>query len=136
MTIVAKPEAAETEPAAAAAPEEIAALPAAQSHVMEIVLEPGQGAEIKLAMREGAQVAFRWEMAGGAVNFDTHGDPPGAPKDFYHGYGKGRGSKGETGTLKAAFDGRHGWFWRNRSNTPVTVKLETNGDYQDIKRVI
>ena len=40
------------------------------------------------------------------------------------------------GVLEAAFDGRHGWFWRNRIKGAVTVTLRTDGDYQDIKRVL
>ena len=29
--------------------------------------------------------------------------------------------------LEAAFDGKHGWFWRNRTDKPVTVTLHTEG---------
>jgi hypothetical protein len=53
----------------------------------------------------------------------------GAPKDFYHGYGKGRNETTQSGELQAAFDGTHGWFWRNRTNGEVTITLETSGDY-------
>lgn len=107
-----------------------------QRHEMTITLRPGQGAEVKLDMRKGAQVTYVWQTSGGQVNFDTHGDPPNAPKDFYHGYGKGRAVEGDKGTLEAAFDGRHGWFWRNRGNADVSVRLNTEGQYTAIKRVI
>ena len=36
----------------------------------------------------------------------------------------------------AAFDGSHGWFWRNRGKADVTVTLRTDGDYAEIKRVM
>ena len=52
---------------------------AASSHVTELSLAPGEGKEIKLAMREGARVNFEWTVAGGVVNFDTHADRPGHP---------------------------------------------------------
>lgn len=39
-----------------------------------------------------------------------------------------------TCVLVAAFDGAHGWFWRNRGNKIVTVTLRTNGAYEDLKR--
>lgn len=107
-----------------------------QQHTMTVKLKPGQGAEIKLTMRKEATVRYEWSTEGGAVNYDTHGDPVNAPKNFYHGYGKGRNTASDSGTLKAAFDGTHGWFWRNRSNTEVTVTLKTSGDYQQIKRVL
>lgn len=109
---------------------------AGQTHQMAVTLKPGQAAEVKLDMRKGGKVAYRWTTSGGGVNFDTHGDPPNPPKDFYHGYGKGRQVERDEGVLEAAFDGRHGWYWRNRSQTEVTVTLETQGEYTVIKRVL
>ncbi|MEO9334736.1 transmembrane anchor protein [Ectopseudomonas guguanensis] len=105
-------------------------------HEMSIDLAPGQGAEIKLEMIKGAKVNYAWTANGGQVNYDTHGDPYNAPRDFYHGYGKGRFTPEDSGVLEAAFDGKHGWFWRNRTDKPVTVTLRTQGDYIAIKRVI
>lgn len=108
--------------------------PAGQrSDLTEVVLKPGQGAEIKVAAVEGAQIAYDWSVRGGVVNYDTHADAVGIS---YHGYGKGNGSAGEKGTLVAAFDGKHGWFWRNRTGQTVTVILQTNGNYTEIKRVV
>ena len=97
-----------------------------------LTLAPDQGAEIKLVMEEGAQVAFTWTSSGGAVNFDTHADRPGTP---YHGYGKGTEQRVE-GELVAAFTGSHGWFWRNRTGEPLTITLRTSGAYTEVKRVV
>lgn len=97
-----------------------------------IVLAPGEGAEIKLVMTEGAEVAFSWTVAGGVVNFDLHGDGGGKSTS----YEKGRAVPGAEGTLKAAFTGNHGWFWRNRGRADVTVTLRTDGDYAELKRVL
>jgi hypothetical protein len=119
---------------AAAPPAEQAA--AGQQHTMTVNLKPGQSAEIKLAMRKDARVDYEWSTVGGTVNYDTHGDPVGAPKNFYHGYGKGKNETSQTGELQAAFDGTHGWFWRNRSQQEVTITLTTSGDYEQIKRVL
>jgi hypothetical protein len=107
-----------------------------QKHEMSFSLTPGQGAEIKVEMLKGSRVNYFWTANGGLVNYDTHGDPYNAPRDFYHGYGKGRATPEDQGVLEAAFDGNHGWFWRNRTNQPVTVTLRTEGDYIAIKRVI
>ncbi len=104
-----------------------------RSDVTTVTLAPGEGAEIKVAMSDGAQVDFDWSVDGGHVNYDTHADAPGIS---YHGYGKGRESTGKNGTLVAAFDGSHGWFWRNRSGGTVTVTLRTDGAYTEIKRVV
>lgn len=119
-------------PAAQTAPVAPAADSAANSHTTELTLAPGQGKEIKLAMREGARVNFEWSVQGGVVNFDTHADRPGTP---YHGYEKGQRQASDNGVLVAAFDGMHGWFWRNRGTAPVTLTLRTRGDYQELKEV-
>ncbi|MFM5385047.1 transmembrane anchor protein [Aeromonas veronii] len=125
-------------PVQAAPTPQLAAKPQAggQQHEMSITLKPNQGAEVKLEMKQGAKVNFLWTANGGVVNYDTHGDPINAPKGFYHGYGKGRATPEESGVLEAAFDGKHGWFWRNRTDESVTVTLRTQGDYASIKRVI
>lgn len=102
---------------------------------VSIILDPGQGAEIKLSMNKGALVSYLWQ-SDGPVNVDVHGDPVGAPKDFYHGYGKGKNIAKSEGTITAAFDGKHGWFWRNRSDKQVKLTLNTKGDYSEFKRVM
>lgn len=38
--------------------------------------------------------------------------------------------------MQAAFDGQHGWFWRNRGQADVNVTLKTQGQYSAIKRVL
>lgn len=132
---VAMPAAPAPAPAPAPAAVQVAQASAGKRDEMTITLRPGQGAEIKLDMRKGDQVEFSWQSSGGAVNFDTHGDPVNAPKNFYHGYGKGREGSVK-GTLQAAFDGQHGWFWRNRGQADVDVTLKTQGQYSAIKRVL
>lgn len=107
-----------------------------RSDTMEVTLAPGEGAEIKVRALTGAKIEFAWTVEGGHVNFDTHGDPVPKPRGFYHGYGKGKASRGESGNLVAAFDGLHGWFWRNRSEQKVKVLLQVSGPYSEIKRVL
>lgn len=136
--------AAEAQAAPAAAP--AAATPAAQrpaapapartagtrSDEMAVTLSPGEGAEVKLTMVEGAQANFSWTVSGGVVNFDLHGDGGGRSAR----YEQGRGVPGAEGVLQAAFDGNHGWYWRNRGQAPVTVTLRTSGAYSEIRRAI
>lgn len=124
-----------------AVPEKTAAAPqpattALATHVTSVTLKPGQAAEVKLDMRKGAEVRFEWTAQGGPVNFDNHGDPVNPPAGFYHGYGKGRQVERDSGVIKAAFDGKHGFFWRNRGSGPVTIELKTQGDYAAIKRML
>jgi hypothetical protein len=99
-----------------------------------LTLRPDQGIEIKLRMRRGAEARFAWRVDAGHLNFDTHGEPPNAPRGFYHGYATGRSVRGDEGRIVAAFDGTHGWIFRNRSGRPVTITLRTEGDYETIIR--
>ena len=106
--------------------------PETRSDEISITLSPGQGTEIKLVMDKGAQARFEWTANGGLLNYDTHGDGGGQSIS----YEKGRGVPGDEGLLVAAFDGNHGWFWRNRTKQDVTLTLRTNGAYRDLKRVL
>jgi hypothetical protein len=99
---------------------------------IEVVLPPGEGREVKLAMSAGATASYVWTTRAGAVNYDTHAD---APSIKYHGYAKGTAVRADSGVLTAAFDGMHGWFWRNRGSDTVVVTLHTNGHYTEMKRL-
>ena len=129
--------AAEPQPTVAAAQPAPAAAPVAlQKHEVNLTLKPNQATEIKLEMKQGAEARFHWTANGGLLNYDAHGDPYKAPKGFYHGYGKGKQTPEQQGVLVAAFDGKHGWFWRNRSNQTVKLTLRTEGDYITIEQVL
>jgi hypothetical protein len=91
-------------------------------------LEPGEGIEVKLVMEEGAEAEFLWVAEGGVLNYDLHGDGSGNNIS----YEKGRAVPTKEGVLKASFTGNHGWFWRNRDNQKVTVKLLVRGAYSEI----
>ena len=119
-------------PAAPSAVEPVAPAGEAWRDQMRVVLAPGEGAEVKLVMQAGHRARFTWAVEGGTVNFDLHGDG-GAQNTSYE---KGRNVAGDEGVLEAAFDGNHGWFWRNRGSAPVTVVVQVGGEYSEMKRVI
>lgn len=92
-------------------------------------LAPGESAEWKLVMEEGQTAEFVMLVEGGRVNFDLHGHGSGQSET----YEKGRGSTGEEGEITAGFAGQHGWFWRNRDKTVVTVTVRVRGEYAEFK---
>lgn len=92
-------------------------------------LAPGDSAEWKLVMEEGQTVQYRMTVEGGRVNFDMHGHGGGQSVT----YQKGRGSTGDEGEIVAAFDGEHGWFWRNRDSSAATVTVQVRGEYAEFK---
>jgi len=101
---------------------------------MTVTLAPGKGIELKLAMRANQRATYAWRASSPDVTYNAHGEPPNAPKGFSHSYARGI-SGGEQGDLVAAFDGLHGWFWRNRSDGIVTITLTTRGEYQDLREI-
>ena len=140
----APPQASAPEPApqiAAVKPEvQPAVQPVAKSNLalkkdqLTITLKPGEGKEIKLEVLKNRTVNYEWTTVGGPVNYDTHGEPYNGEKGYFHSYNKGKQVKSDKGEFIANFDGTHGWFWRNRSNSDVTISLRTAGDYLSIKQ--
>ena len=102
--------------------------------VTEFVIAPEDAIEIKLEMKKGSIAKYKWETQSGGLNYNLHGDDyKGSQKSTT--YKKGRMTSSDNGEFKAEFDGYHGWFWRNRNTEAVTVILETEGQYIQIKRM-
>ena len=89
--------------------------------------------EIKALMKKGEQFVFSWATDGGKVNVDMHGEQPNAGEDFTS-YWKDKQQTSAQGTFVAPFDGTHGWYWRNRGDKPVTVKVKVSGFYEKLYR--
>lgn len=98
-----------------------------------LTLKPGEAAEIKLVMNEGGIASYLWTVNQGHLNSDLHGDGSNGQSISYR---KGRAEDDDTGELMAAFDGSHGWFWRNRSAVNVELTLRVEGAYSEVKRVL
>lgn len=129
---VATPKPAAAPPVEVAADPEVTEAPVpattAWRDTVDYTLQPGEGIEIKLVMQEAEVATFEWTANGGVLNFETHAEGSGQKIS----YETGRATPDQSGTLTAAFTGNHGWFWRNRSDTPVMLTLRTAGDYAKI----
>jgi len=102
-----------------------------RSDEMTITLEEDEGTEIKALMKKGEQFVFAWATDGGQVNFDMHGEEPNAGEEFTS-YWKDKQQTNANGTFVAPFDGSHGWYWRNRGDKPVTIKVKISGFYNKL----
>lgn len=100
---------------------------------MTMILAPGEASEVKLYMDQDDVAIFDWIVGQGHLNSTLHGNGTDGEKVTYR---NGRAETEQNGALKAQFDGRHGWFWRNRSNDTVTLTLRVKGSYNQIKRVL
>lgn len=95
----------------------------------QYTLAPEEGIEVKLVMAKGDQAHYQWTAHGAVVYHDTHGESAGGLSISYE---KGYGVPQDQGTLTAAFDGQHGWWWRNTTEELVTVSIRAAGTYEDM----
>jgi hypothetical protein len=98
-----------------------------QNGEMVISLKPNEGKELKLYMKEGDEVNYTWFTDGVELKFDAHTD-----SGEYHNYNKGT-KNSDQGILKAFYDGRHGWYWKNRTSQIVKIALQVEGRYSDFR---
>lgn len=129
----ASPAASPTVIAAAAAPAvakpvkaEVAAVE--QRGEVAITLAPNQGREVKALMKAGDSFRYEWQTDGAEVRFELHGERLGS-SDAFTSYEKGV-STGQNGNFTAPFEGTHGWYWRNRTDKPVTITVKATGKFQ------
>ena len=104
------------------------ALAGIQNGEVTLTLQPGEGREVKATMNAGEEFEFTWATDKNAVNYDQHGEVFGAASDEYTSYDKGTKAS-STGKFRAPFDGTHGWYWRNRTEGPVTITVSATGQF-------
>ena len=102
----------------------------AWTDTVTFTLAPDAFTEIKMVMAAGDVVEYSWVAEGGRINFDLHAHGDGQSVD----YDRGRGATDGAGSIEAPFPGEHGWFWRNRDDSDVTVTLQLRGDYSEVVR--
>lgn len=99
---------------------------------MRIELAPHSGQEVKAHMEQGDTLLFQWQTEGGPVKVDMHGERPNATEGEFTSYWEERELSSAQGTFTAPYKGTHGWYWRNKGETPVTVTVRTSGFYRDL----
>ena len=99
--------------------------------VIEISVPPHSGVEYKLKMNQYDKLNYEWITDGSALYFDLHGEPQGDTTGYFESYGIAT-LDGMKGSFTAPFNGSHGWYWKNTTDTPVAIQLMINGRYQVI----
>lgn len=91
--------------------------------------------EFKVRLQKNATLVYSWEADGLAVPedlmFDFHGHTVAAEAKgavSVADYEKASGAAAH-GSLVAPIDGIHGWYFRNRSDRPIKVRLKLSGFY-------
>ncbi len=99
------------------------------------IIIPARGdKEHKLNLEKGALLEYSWETNGEKLFFDFHGEPKGDTTGYFKSYKKNTDSQ-SNGSLTTPFEGTHGWYWKNDTNSPVTVQLKTTSSYQDLNSI-
>lgn len=103
-----------------------------RSDMTEIAVAPqgdpagGDKLEYMVKMKSGDPLLYSWEaLDGGDFWHEFHGHT----EDSVTFYQKADGVKHQ-GSLAAPFDGIHGWYFENRSDKPVIVRLRLSGFYE------
>ncbi|MBB3861575.1 hypothetical protein GGQ88_002863 [Novosphingobium hassiacum] len=103
-----------------------------RSDEMTLTLAPHSGQEVKAHMQAGDSYVFEWSAKGGPVKVDMHGEKVDAAEGEFTSYWADKTLAGGQGNFTAPFTGTHGWYFRNKGETPVTVKVRTTGFYKDL----
>ena len=105
-----------------------------KSETIEIELAADSRIEYKVFMSQGDSFVFNWQVEGEDIYYDFHGHDNAFGEDFYTRYDDGRAT-GRSGTIVAAYNGQHGWYWQNLEPDDVTLTLEVAGFYDEIAEI-
>lgn len=93
-----------------------------------IIIPARSELEYKVVLAKGAPLRFVWSAGETELFYDFHGEPKGDTTGSFKSYKSGTAIN-EDGSLVAPFAGTHGWYWKNNSNAPVTIRLALGGEY-------
>ncbi len=113
-----------------------------KTDVVEIRLAPKEGMEYKYRLDKGGGLLFSWQ-ATAALHYELHSEPDSGPKGYAETFDKHDSRETAHGNYVAPFSGIHGWYWENRTDREVVVRLAAAGNFteslefrrkQDVKR--
>ncbi len=99
------------------------------SDIVIITIPANSGLEYKFHVKKDNELAYAWKTNGEKLYFDFHGEPQGDTTGYFKSFKETTDSQ-SNGALTAPFTGSHGWYWENKTSTPVQVTLKTKGQYQ------
>jgi len=103
-----------------------------RSETLEIHMAADEQLEFKVIMDEDQTVLYSWELDRGDIYYDMHAEPESGPPGYWVRYEEGDGRANAHGSLVAPFTGRHGWYFLNYNEFPVTIRLRLSGYYREV----
>ncbi len=94
-----------------------------------IIVPASDALEYKFQLEQYGNLTYEWSTDNGVLYFDLHGEPQEDSNGYFVSFAAATNSEMK-GSITAPFAGSHGWFWRNSSNSDVTVSLKTQGNYE------
>lgn len=98
---------------------------------IQISIPAGGDIEYKINMLKYGRVKYEWLTNKGTVFFDFHGEVKQAsPSDnvYYESYTVAY-SNNMIGSFLSPFEGKHGWYFKNKSDTNVMISIRLIGQY-------
>ena len=84
-------------------------------------LAPFESVELKYRLQQRGSLLYAFEATGETV-YNLHAEPDGAPAGYAESFDQQR-TQLANGLYRAEFDGLHGWFFENRGDVTITVRL-------------
>ncbi len=91
----------------------------------------GKGLEYKINMLKYGKLKYEWTTDKGTVFFDFHGEvKEKIPSDnvYFESYAVAY-SNNMIGNFLAPFEGKHGWYYKNNSETDMLISIRLKGQY-------
>lgn len=103
----------------------------ARKDSVTITIPAGKGLEYKIAVLKHGKVKYAWKTNKGILFVDMHGDVK--TTDTKSGYFESytvANSNNMAGSFIAPYEGKHGWYFKNKYSTDIQVTLNLTGEYQ------
>lgn len=98
---------------------------------VEVILQPGEGTEIKAVLSEKQVMMFQW-VSNLPVYVDFHGHDPN-DESYWYRYREMASAMTGSGSLVAPITGDHGWYFLNEGDQEVTIDVRITGYFNEIK---
>lgn len=95
-------------------------------------LQAGKGIEYKIDMLKYGKMKYEWATNSGTLFVDFHGEvkQPNPPKDVYYDSYTVAFSNNMVGSFLAPFEGKHGWYFKNKTEKDIQIKIRLKGQYK------
>lgn len=101
--------------------------------MVELTIPPKQILDYRLAMERDYDLDYAWTANGKTVNSELRGESADG-KTPSKTFAKLTSTSGK-GFFIIPFNGQFGWHWQNKTDQPITLRLNTKGHYQVVGQV-